>query len=93
MKEKKIPMRMCVGCREMYPKKTLIRIVHDQQGNVSVDLTGKKQGRGAYICRNADCLKKALKTRQLERTFSCMIDQQVREELIAVMESLEKADE
>ena len=64
MTMKKIPMRMCVGCGEMKPKKELIRIVTDPEGNVSVDPTGKKAGRGAYICKSTDCLKKAGKSKK-----------------------------
>ena len=59
MKPKKIPMRMCNGCMEMKPKKELIRIVKNAEGEVSVDLTGKKSGRGAYICKSVECLEKA----------------------------------
>ena len=68
MKTKKIPMRMCVGCGEMKPKKELIRIVTDPEGNVSVDPTGKKAGRGAYICKSSECLKKAGKSKKLRVT-------------------------
>ena len=68
MKPKKIPMRMCVGCGEMKPKKELIRIVTDPEGNVSVDPTGKKAGRGAYICKSSECLKKAGKSKKLRVT-------------------------
>ncbi len=74
---KKIPMRKCVGCGEMKPKKELVRIVRLPEGEILVDDTGKKSGRGAYICRNTECLKKARKTRQLERAFSCMIPDDV----------------
>ena len=89
MKEKKVPMRMCVGCRQMYPKKELIRVVHGMDGAVAIDATGRKNGRGAYICRKAECLKNALKTRQLERTFSCALDEAVKAELVKTMETLE----
>ncbi|WP_028505062.1 YlxR family protein [Ruminococcus sp. FC2018] len=68
MKTKKIPMRMCVGCGEMKPKKELIRIVTDSEGTVSVDPTGKKAGRGAYICKSTECLKKAGKSKKLRVT-------------------------
>ena len=68
MKTKKIPMRMCVGCGEMKPKKELIRIVTNPEGNVSVDPTGKKAGRGAYICKSTECLKKAGKSKKLRVT-------------------------
>ena len=66
MKTKKIPMRMCVGCGEMKPKKEHIRIVTDKEGNVSVDPTGKKAGRGAYICKSTECLKKAGKSKRIK---------------------------
>ena len=77
MKTKKIPMRMCLGCNEMRPKKELVRIVRSSEGEVSLDLTGKKSGRGAYICRNVECLNKARKARKLERSFSCKISDEI----------------
>lgn len=76
-KERKIPMRMCTGCGEMKPKRELVRIVRSPDGEISVDLVGKKPGRGAYICRSTDCLKAARKARRLERTFSTQIDDSV----------------
>lgn len=66
---KKIPMRMCVACRAMQPKKELVRVVRTPEGEVVIDDTGRKNGRGAYLCRNAECLKKALKTKALERAL------------------------
>lgn len=77
MKQKKIPMRMCVGCNEMKPKKELIRVVKPAEGEISLDLTGKKNGRGAYICKNADCLKLARKKGRLEKSFQCRISDEV----------------
>ncbi len=79
MKSVKIPMRMCLGCSEMKPKKELMRVVKSPAGEISLDFTGKKNGRGAYICRNADCFDKARKSRRFERTFSCKIDDSVYE--------------
>ncbi|MDE6780028.1 MAG: YlxR family protein [Ruminococcus sp.] len=79
MKPKKIPMRMCVGCREMKPKKDLIRVVKSPEGEISLDFTGKKSGRGAYICRSAECFGKARKARCLEKAFSCRIDDSIYE--------------
>ena len=73
-KVKKIPERLCVGCQERHPKKELIRIVRSPEGKFSVDLTGKKSGRGAYICPKAECLEKARKGHRLERSFECAID-------------------
>ena len=77
LKPRKIPMRMCVACHEMKPKKELQRIVRSPEGEISVDDAGKKPGRGAYVCRNLDCLKKARKTRALERKFECSIAPEV----------------
>ena len=74
---KKIPMRMCLGCGEMKPKKELIRAVKSPEGEISIDLTGKKSGRGAYICRSSECFRKARKARRLEKAFSCQISEQV----------------
>lgn len=79
MKPKKIPMRMCVGCREMKPKKDLIRVVKSPEGEISLDFTGKKSGRGAYICRSVECFGKARKARCLEKAFSCRIDDSIYE--------------
>lgn len=71
---KKIPMRMCLGCNEMKPKKELIR---SPEGEISLDTTGKKSGRGAYVCPNAECLRLARKSRKLEKSFSCRISDEV----------------
>lgn len=79
MKPKKIPMRMCLGCGEMKPKKELIRAVKSPEGDVSLDFTGKKSGRGAYICRSSECFEKAQKGRRFEKAFSCRIDESVYE--------------
>ena len=67
---KKIPMRQCLGCREMKPKPELIRVVRSPEGEVSLDFKGKKPGRGAYVCPDPTCLQKARKSRALERAFS-----------------------
>ena len=77
MKPKKIPMRMCLGCNEMKPKKELIRVVKSPEGEISLDFTGKKSGRGAYICRNIECFNKARKARRFEKAFSCRIDDDI----------------
>lgn len=77
MKVKKIPQRMCNGCMEMKPKKELIRIVKSPQGEVSIDLTGKKPGRGAYICRNSQCLEKAYKSKKLNKSLETNISEEV----------------
>ena len=77
MAQKKIPMRMCVGCREMRPKKELIRIVRPPEGVVHADLTGKAAGRGAYLCRNPECLARAQKSKALERALEARIESDV----------------
>ena len=76
---KKIPMRMCIGCGEMRPKRELVRAVKTPEGEISLDFTGKKAGRGAYICRSVQCLDKAQKSRRLEKSFSCRVDAEVYE--------------
>jgi uncharacterized protein len=77
MQQKKVPMRMCTGCGEMKPKKELVRIVHNAEGEISFDATGKKPGRGAYVCKDPLCLKKAKKTKRLERAFGCAIPDEI----------------
>jgi len=81
LKQRKVPMRMCVGCREMKPKMELRRIVKSPEGVISVDRVGKAPGRGAYICLSAECLKKAEKTRALERALETKIEREVYEKL------------
>ena len=77
MAQKKIPMRMCVGCREMRPKKELVRVVRSAEGQVSLDPIGKAPGRGAYLCPNTACLEHARKTRALERAFGQKVEDSV----------------
>ncbi len=74
---KKIPQRQCVGCREMKEKRVLIRVVRSPVGEISLDFRGKKPGRGAYVCPSAECLKKARKSKALERAFSAQIPAEV----------------
>lgn len=81
MPAKKLPMRMCTGCREHKAKKELIRVVKSPEGEISIDFSGKKSGRGAYICPNPACLEKAIKTKQLERAFSSSIPAEVYQRL------------
>ncbi len=76
-KPKKIPLRQCVGCREMKEKRALIRVVKSPEGEISLDFRGKKPGRGAYVCPEAECLKKARRSRALERAFSAQIPPEV----------------
>lgn len=81
MKPKKIPERMCVGCQEMKPKKELIRIVKTPDEQIVIDPTGKKPGRGAYVCRLGECLAKAIKEKRLERALKHSIVPEVYEQL------------
>ena len=86
MQQKKIPMRQCVGCREMKPKKELIRVVRSPEGAISLDFRGKAPGRGAYLCPDAACLKKAMKAKALNRAFEMEIPQEFYEDLLVSME-------
>ncbi len=87
MTTKKIPMRMCIGCREMKPKRELIRIVKTPEGEIKLDRTGKLNGRGAYACPNADCLKKIAKQNALAHTFGMKIEQTIYESLEAELKN------
>jgi len=82
MKTRKIPMRMCVGCREMKEKRSLLRIVKSPEGMISFDRVGKAPGRGAYICKSKECLDKAVRQRQLERALETKIEQSVFSQLM-----------
>ena len=77
VKPRKIPMRMCVGCREMKPKMELLKVVKPKEGDAHIDRVGKAPGRGAYVCPNIECLKKAQKTRALERALDAKIEESV----------------
>lgn len=81
MKAQKIPMRLCLGCNEMKPKKELMRVVKSSENEISLDFTGKKNGRGAYLCKDVKCFEKARKSKRLEKSFSCRIDESVYEEM------------
>lgn len=85
--EKKIPMRQCLGCREMKPKRELIRAVRSPEGNISLDFKGKASGRGAYVCPDPQCLKKAIKAKALERALSMQIPPEIYEALEKEMEA------
>ena len=84
--QKKIPMRQCLGCREAKPKKELIRVVRSPEGQISLDFKGKASGRGAYICHDPQCLKKAIKSKALERAFSAQIPPEIYYKLNEQME-------
>ena len=86
---KKIPMRKCVGCQEMKSKKEIIRVIRTSEGEFLLDATGKKNGRGAYICPSKNCLEKAVKNKGLERSFKQSIPREVYEALEKEMEILE----
>ena len=79
--QKKIPQRQCMGCRERKAKRELIRVVRGTDGNVSLDFSGKAPGRGAYVCPNAECLKKALRSKALDRSLEVTIPQEVYDRL------------
>lgn len=81
--KKKLPERMCVGCQKIHHKKDMLRIVKSPEGDFSIDRTGKKSGRGAYICASADCLEAAIKGHRLEKSFKCQIDSSIYESLKA----------
>lgn len=82
---KNLPQRTCIGCNCQKDKKELIRIVKNKEGIISIDKTGKAQGRGAYICNNAECLEKAIKTKRLERAFGMQISNEIYENLRGVI--------
>lgn len=77
MQQRKIPLRKCMGCNEMKPKKELVRVVRSKEGEISLDLTSRKPGRGAYVCPNSSCLSKARKARRIERALQCQIPEEV----------------
>lgn len=85
---KKIPLRRCLGCYESKPKSELYRIVKTQEGEIFLDKTGKKNGRGAYICSSRDCLEKAIKSRRLEKEFETKISDEIYDELRSMIENI-----
>ncbi len=88
MSTKKIPMRMCLSCREMTPKKQLLRIVKSPEGVIFVDDSVKANGRGAYLCKSKECIQKCIKQKMLNKQFECQIDSQVYEELERISDEL-----
>lgn len=90
MSVKKTPMRMCTGCREMKPKKELIRVVKTPEGEIKLDTVGKLNGRGAYICKCKECLQKAQKSNALSRAFECQVSSEVYSQLERSIESIEQ---
>ena len=89
MANKKIPMRQCIGCGEMKPKKEMLRVIKTAEEEIMLDTTGRKNGRGAYLCPNSECLKKAIKGKGLERSFKMPIPKDVYEILTKEMEEFE----
>ena len=83
MKVKKIPQRTCIGCGEIHNKKEMVRIVRSPEGAVSLDRSGKKPGRGAYVCPNAGCIEKALQSKSLERALQVKVSPETKEALLA----------
>ena len=90
--QKKIPMRMCVGCREMKSKRELVRIVCAKEGAIAVDVTGKAPGRGAYVCPSRNCLERAVKSRALERAFSRKVENEIFDALASRIEALSPSE-
>ena len=86
---RKIPMRKCIGCQEMKSKKEMIRVIKSSDDTLELDPTGKKNGRGAYICKSESCLSAAMKNKGLERSFKQAIPQEVYEQLVKEMSQLE----
>ena len=86
MAKGKIPVRKCTGCGEMMPKKEMVRVILTPEGSIELDLTGKKNGRGAYICRSRECLEKALKT-HLERSLKAAIPEEIAKQLVSELEA------
>ena len=85
--QKKIPMRQCLGCREMKPKKELIRVVRPPEGDITLDFRGKIPGRGAYVCPNAECLEKAVKTRAIDRALETKVQPELYDALREQLEA------
>lgn len=81
LKQRKLPLRKCTGCQEMKDKREMVRVVKDQSGEITLDFTGKKPGRGAYVCPTLECLGKAQKSRGLERSFKMGISKEIYETL------------
>ena len=92
MSVKKIPLRQCIGCGEMKSKKEMIRVIKTAEGEILLDATGRKNGRGAYLCPSMECFKKAVKGRGLERSFKMAIPREVYETLEKDMEEIDRQE-
>lgn len=89
MKERKIPVRQCLGCNEHKPKLELIRVVRDPEGGIALDTTGKRSGRGAYVCYDLSCFNKARKSKRIERALGCVIPDEVYDAMASELEGAE----
>lgn len=89
MNNRKVPTRKCIGCGEQKEKRDLVRIVRTKEGEITIDATGKKNGRGAYICKSNDCLAKAVRSKGLERSFKMAIPEEIYEQLEKEMKEIE----
>lgn len=89
MEKRRVPLRKCLGCGEMKDKRSLVRVVKNKEGEISLDLYGKKPGRGAYLCKDAECLRKAQKARRLEKAFSSGIAPEIFEQMEKEIENAE----
>ncbi len=87
--QKKIPLRQCLGCREMKPKRELIRVVRSPEGEISLDFKGKANGRGAYLCPDPECLKKAIRAKALDRAFDTAVPESI---LVRLREEMERGE-
>ena len=92
MSVKKIPLRQCIGCGEMKSKKEMIRVIKTAEDQIFLDATGRKNGRGAYLCPSMECFKKAVKGRGLERSFKMAIPREVYETLEKEMEEIDRQE-
>lgn len=90
-KQKKIPLRQCLGCNEHKPKKELLRVVRTPEGEIVLDFTGKRSGRGAYICYNAKCLRKARKSKRIESNLEVSIPEDIYDKMESELEAYERA--
>lgn len=91
--QRKVPMRMCISCRQMRPKRELIRVVCNKEGEIALDATGRADGRGAYVCLDVSCIERAVKIRAFERAFSRKAPERIIEELIAMARDVKKTGE
>lgn len=87
---KRVPLRKCTGCQEMKSKKEMMRILRTSEGDIVLDMTGRKNGRGAYVCRSMECYEKAVKNKGIERSLKCKVPEETYESLKKEIEAIEK---